>query len=231
MDLPDTSYDNDRGLLTSPIPRMRRGVSTSPGPGPLGQSNLGSHSGNRKTPFEVVLPASPGTVHLEEASDRPEGGQPSLLPSERATDRTYAGAAAEAAAGRRPSHLAPERGLVFRGDQRSQTDFEQTIDDNRHGMTLDDNARRSSSYIDRGYLSESRFSPSTVGRHGVDWEQQPLLKQQQLAQPNLVNTSGNVGVEPMFNDGRVRQPMMQHATSAGAMNETQHRTHQTHTVE
>ena len=82
MDLPDLSYDNARGLPTSPIPSLRRGVSTSSELGPSGQSHvLRAH---QKPPaVEAVLPASPGTVHREgapvaddpDADDDDDGGR------------------------------------------------------------------------------------------------------------------------------------------------------------
>ena len=68
MDLPDTSYDNDRGLLTSPTLPMRRGVSTSSESGPSRQS-LVSHLRQKETDIKVVLPASPGTTLLQGAPD------------------------------------------------------------------------------------------------------------------------------------------------------------------
>ena len=59
MDRPDTSYDNDRGLLTSPVPSMRRGILPSSGPRPQRQS-LVLHVEPTTAGLSEVLPASQG---------------------------------------------------------------------------------------------------------------------------------------------------------------------------
>ena len=250
MDLPDTSYNGDRQPLLPPSPPMRQGVSTLPGPRPQRRS-LVSPVQTRETADELVLPASPGTLHYEEAPPdvHRDAGSAAFPPQlaanvghvfrrERGDVRgMYDDFPPKSNVGQVSRHerrdvrdmtddVSSQMGLVSRNDRRDmqvhgQTDFERMMDSGRSDRILDDNARRSSSYIDRGYLSESRLSPPTVERHGVDWEQQPMDmygRRKQLAHTSLGSINGHVVHEPVTNDGRVQLSTMQHATSAGAIN-------------
>ena len=82
MDRPDTSYDNDRGLLTSPVPSMRRGVSTLPGPRSQRQSFV-LHVEPTTASLSEVLPASQGIT-----LDPRQPDEEALTPTTAATTKT-----------------------------------------------------------------------------------------------------------------------------------------------
>ena len=70
MDLPDTSYTDDRELLAvNPSPPMR--VERHSGPHPRSQQQSPTNQGQVMEPdIKAGLPARPGTVISQEASDR-----------------------------------------------------------------------------------------------------------------------------------------------------------------
>ena len=72
-DSPDASFADDR-VLQTPSPPMRRGVSTSSESRPQRRS-LVLPLRTQPSDVKVVLPASPGTLHLEGAPDLRADGQ------------------------------------------------------------------------------------------------------------------------------------------------------------
>ena len=70
MDLPDTSYTDDRELLAvNPSPPMR--VERHSGPRPCSQQQSPTHQEHvMEQDVKAGLPARPGTVISQEASDR-----------------------------------------------------------------------------------------------------------------------------------------------------------------
>ena len=115
MDLPDTSYrDNDRELLASPDPSMRRGILPSSGPRPSRQSQqnvLVVQTAGSAAPG--LLPASPGNDVEEVDDDGEKATAEAPIPQ------------LSVNVGHVSSHRSHEQ-------QRGQTDF----DDGTHGMRL-----------------------------------------------------------------------------------------------
>ena len=185
MDSPDATFDGDRGLLdTSPLPPMRLGN----WPGPV------SAPQQRQSPMHLVV-----------TPDADGSGAPPTSQGISKQEETFAPPTTVTAAVPATSlQMAPNDGHVFRGEGRWETDFGRKSDSEQHDVALGV-ARRSSSYTDRGYLSESRLSPLTVGKPGCVKEQQPvsvhtLPRIGQLAHTYPVATDVDVGFEPGTNE-------------------------------
>jgi len=108
MDLPDTSFADDREMLAV-NPSPTRGVERHSGPHPHSQQQSPTHHEQiMERDIKVGLTARAGTVTSHEASHL------------RAVSL----------------QLAPKVGLVFRGDGRLTTDSEQVMDSTQHGLAF-----------------------------------------------------------------------------------------------